>query len=342
MQKIRTIPTFIALCVLGLMSSCTFIESFKGNPIKDGFVYIPRGANFDQVMDSLSPYLQNPAFFRKLAEEDLYPSTIKSGKYKIVANESSRSLLNRLQDGAQEEVRLQIKNHPTLFHMASAVSKQIDADSISIIQSVMKWANAKDSTLTEETVKQYFIPETYFVYWNMSADQFVERMEKEYKKVWNQKRIDEARALHMTPLEVVTLASIVQLESSDNFDEQQRVAKAYMNRLDKDMRLEADPTSIYAYKLENGFDHKIQRVYYKWTQSANEYNTYRNKGLPPAPICLPYVKAIDAVLNPANHDYIFFVAEPDKPGYHLYTNDYQEHVKNAKKYREWIKARDIK
>lgn len=338
-NNLYKIVGFVLLCAI---TSCTFIDSFKSNATKDGFVFIPKGSTFDQVMDSLAPFIKDQDKFRQFAEAEDYPATIKSGKFKINASDSNRDIIGRLQSGEQSETKLQIKNYPTLFHMAGSVSKQIDVDSADVIKSVMKWATAKDSTLTEETVKQYFIPETYFVYWNMTADGFVERMETEYNKVWNADRLAKAKALNMTPLQVVTLASIVQLESSDNFDEQQRVAKAYMNRLAKDMRLEADPTSIYAYKMENGFDHKIQRVYFKWTQSANEYNTYRNKGLPPAPICLPNIRAVDAVLTPADHDFIYFCADPKKTGYHKYTNDYQEHLKNAAEYREWIKANNIK
>lgn len=332
----------LILMAILTLTSCHFVDGFKGNATKDGFVYISRGSSFDQVMDSLSPFLKDADLFRKYAEKADYPATIKSGKYKITTNDSNSEIVDRLQGGEEEETKLTIKNHPTLYHLAGAVSKQIDADSTQIVKAVMDWANEKDSTLNEETVKQYFIPETYFVYWSMTPEKFMERMSKEYEKVWNDSRKQKAAQLGFTPLEVVTLASIVQLESSDNKDEQQMVARAYMNRLDKDMRLEADPTSIYAYKLENGFDQNVQRVYKKWTFSSNAYNTYRNKGLPPAPICLPNLGAVDAVLSPATHDYIYFCADPDKPGYHSFTNNYDEHLKNAAKYRAWVKANNIK
>ena len=281
--------------------------------------------------------------FKQYAEDADYPATIKSGKYKISSSDSNRDIIDRLQGGEQEEVKLRIKNEPTIYHLAGSVSKQIDADSIEVLTAIRDFVKEKnDSTLNDETVKQYFIPETYFVYWGLTPDKFVEKMVAQHNKIWNADRLAKAKALNMTPLQVTTLASIVQLESSDNMDEQQRVARAYMNRLAKDMRLEADPTSIYAYKMENGWDKKVQRVYKKWTWSSNAYNTYRNKGLPPAPICLPNLGAIDAVLSPANHDFIFFVADPAKPGYHVYTNDYQEHLKNAEKYKNWLKENNIK
>ena len=332
----------LAILSIFSLTSCDFIQGFKGNATKDGFVFIPRGANFDQVLDSIKPYLENVEEFKKYAESADYPTTIKPGKYKIEANESSASIIDRLQGGEQEEVKLRIKNEPTLYHLVGSVSRQVNVDSTALISSIMDWAKVKDSTLNEETVKQYFIPETYFVYWSLTPEKFIERMESQYNKVWNTDRLAKAKAMNMTPLQVVTLASIVQLESSKNEEDQKAVAKAYLNRLAQDKRLEADPTSIYAYKLENGFDQNVQRVYKKWTWSSNEYNTYRNKGLPPAPICLPNVQLIDAVLNPANHDNIYFAADPDRPGQHTFTNDYQEHLKNANKYREWVNKNNIK
>ncbi|WP_333663702.1 endolytic transglycosylase MltG [Chishuiella changwenlii] len=339
----RKFNLIIVLISSFLFIGCSFIDGFKGNTTKDGYIYITRGAKFEEVLDSLKPFLKDEKLFKKYAEEADYPATIKSGKYKISKADSNRDIIDRLQDGEQEEVKLRIKNEPTIYHLAGSVSKQIDADSIEVLTAIRDFVKEKnDSTLNDETVKQYFIPETYFVYWGLTPEKFVEKMVAQHNKVWNAERLAKAKALNMTPLQVVTLASIVQLESSDNMEEQQKVARAYMNRLAKDMRLEADPTSIYAYKMENGWNQKIQRVYKKWTWSSNAYNTYRNKGLPPAPICLPNLGAIDAVLSPANHDFIFFVADPAKPGYHVYTNDYNEHMKNAEKYRNWLKENNIK
>ena len=331
-----------AILSIFTLTGCDYIKGFKGNTTKDGFVYIPRGASFEQVLDSIKPYLKDVDAFKSFAETSDYPSTIKPGKYKILADDSNYAIIDRLQGGEQEEVKLRVKNEPTLYHLVGSVSRQVDIDSTALANYIMEWAKEKDSTLNEETVKQYFIPETYFVYWSLTPEKFMERMESQYNKVWNADRLAKAKAMNMSPLEVTTLASIVQLESSDHEEDQKAVAKAYLNRLAKDMRLEADPTSIYAHKLENGFDQKVQRVYKKFTWSHNAYNTYRNKGLPPAPICLPNVQMIDAVLNPANHDYIYFAADPERPGYHNFTSDYQEHLKNANKYREWVNKNNIK
>src|SRR5690606_10403015 len=229
--------------------------------------------------------------------------------------ETNSSLLDKLRDGKQEEVQLMIKNEPTIFHLAGSVSKKIEADSAEIVQAIIDWANQQDKGLNAETLKQYFIPNTYNYWWATSGKTFVDKMMKEFDKVWTEERERKAQEMNLTQLEVFTLASIVQLEAS-KVDEQPKVAKAYLNRLAKNMRLEADPTSVYAYRLQNGFNHKIQRVYHGHLAIPSDYNTYRIKGLPPAPICLPNMTAVDAVLNPDGHDFIYFCADPDRPGYH--------------------------
>jgi len=326
--------------ILGLtLSSCTFFTGMKSNVAEDGFLYVKTNASFETVMDSLQGKLNDVESFRKYAEAKDYVSEIKAGKFKLEKGESNSSLLDKLIDGKQEEVHLMIKNEPTIFHLAGSVSKKIEADSAQIVAAILNLAKSKN--LDTETVKQYFIPNTYNYWWATSADTFVEKMMKEYDKVWTPERQRKAEEMNFTPLQVFTLASIVQLEASKT-DEQPKVAQAYLNRLAKDMRLEADPTSIYAYRLQNGFNNKIQRVYHGHLAVASDYNTYRVKGLPPAPICLPNLSAVDAVLNPDGHDFVYFCADPDKPGYHSFTNDFEEHKKNAEKYRKWLEENNIK
>lgn len=338
-DRISFLFKIIAALLFGFcLTDCSYISE---NVKEDGFVYIRTGAGFDEVMDSLSGKLKNQERFSKFAKRKDYAENIRPGKYKLVKGETNFALLDKLMDGKQEQVHLMVRNEPTIFHLAGSVSKQIEADSAQIIQSIVNWAKKQDSSLDAETVKQYFIPNTYFYFWPSTGDEFVEKMMKEYDKVWNEERKRKAKDLEMTPLQVVILASIVQLEASKT-DEQPKVAKAYLNRLAKDMRLEADPTSIYAYKLQNGFNNKIQRVRYGHLAIPSDYNTYRVKGLPPAPICLPNVSTIDAVLNPDSHDFVYFCADPDRPGYHSFTNSYAEHQQNAAKYRKWLEDVGIK
>ncbi|SMC78352.1 endolytic transglycosylase MltG [Moheibacter sediminis] len=331
----------IILGILAVMTltSCNFFTGLKSNVEEDGFLYVKTNSTMDAVMDSLQGKLKDIKSFRKYAEAKDYASEIKPGKYKLEKGESNSSLLDKLIDGKQTEVHLMVKNEPTIFHLAGSVSKKIEADSVQIVESIVKLAKSKN--LDAETVKQYFIPNTYNYWWATSADTFVEKMMKEYDKVWTEERQNKAKSMNFTSLQVFTLASIVQLEAS-KVDEQPKVAQAYLNRLAKDMRLEADPTSIYAYRLQNGFNNKIQRVYHGHLAIPSDYNTYRVKGLPPAPICMPNMTAIDAVLNPDGHDFIYFCADPDRPGYHSFTNDYEEHKRNAEKYRKWLEDNNIR
>lgn len=331
---------FTGVFALTLATSCTFFEGNKSNVSEDNHLYIRTGASYEEVLDSLDGKLTDLESFKKYAASKGYGSTIKPGKYKLSKGESNKKLVNDLIIGNQVEVKVRIKNEPTIFHLAGSVSKQIEADSTQIVQAIIDWAKKNDATLNAETVKQYFIPNTYNYYWPTSSEEFVQKMKSEYDKVWNDERKAKAKAMDFSPLQVTILASIVQLEASKP-DEQPKVAKAYLNRLAIGKKLEADPTSIYAYKLQNGFDQIIQRVKSGHLATPSDYNTYRVKGLPPAPICLPNVSAIDAVLNPDSHDFIYFCADPDRPGYHSFTNDYEEHERNAAKYRKWLEERGI-
>ncbi len=331
----------LVIFAIAVLTSCSFFEGAKSNVEEEGYLYVRSGADFKEVLDSLSPKLESLESFEKFATSKDYASKIKPGKYKLEKGESNRSLLEKLIQGRQEEVKLMIRNEPTIFHLAGSVSKKIEADSAGIVKSIVDWAKQKDPNLTAETAKIYFIPNTYNYYWPTSGDKFVEKMIGEFDKAWTEERQNKAKAMNFTPLQVFTLASIVQMEASKS-DEQPKVAQAYLNRLAKNMKLEADPTSIYAYKLQNGFNHKIQRVYYGHLSTPSDYNTYRVKGLPPAPICLPNMTAVDAVLNPDGHSYVYFCADPDRPGYHSFTNDFAEHKLNAEKYRKWLEEKGIK
>lgn len=332
---------FLAMIsTLLLTTSCHYFEGKKHNVVQDDFVYIRSNANFQEVLDSLENKLKNVESFEKYATFKEYPNHIKAGKYKLNADDTNKALVQRLIIGTQEEVRVRIQNEPTIFHLAASVSKNIEADSAQIVDGIMAWAKEKDQNLDEETVKLFFSPNTYHFFWNTSGKQFADRMGKEFDKIWTEKRQQQAEKMNFTQLEVFTLASIVQMEAS-KADEQPKVAQAYLNRLAKGMKLEADPTSIYAYRMQNGFNHQIQRVRFGHLATPSAYNTYKVHGLPPAPICLPNLTAVDAVLQPEQHPFVFFCADPDRPGYHSFTNSYAEHQKNAAKYRRWLEAKGI-
>jgi UPF0755 protein len=194
----------------------------------------------------------------------------------------------------------------------------------------------EENNLTEATILTLFIPNTYEFYWNTKAEKIAQKLAKEYRLFWNNERLSKAKAKNLTPIQVYILASIVHKETA-KIDERPTVAGVYLNRLQQDMPLQADPTVIYAIKKRSGdFDQEIKRVFYNDLRINSPYNTYTNKGLPPGPIAMPDVSAIDAVLNAVNHEYIYFCANPDKPGYHAFASTYEAHQLNAKKYANWV------
>lgn len=186
-----------------------------------------------------------------------------------------------------------------------------------------------------------FIPNSYNVYWNTSPEDFRDKMLNEYNKFWNQDRSEKAKKLGLTKLEVISLASIIQIESR-KIDERPIVAGLYINRLKENMRLQADPTVIYTIKeYYKNYDTIIRRVLYRDLKLDSEFNTYKIRGLPPGPITMPDISAIDAVLNYEKHNYLFMVANPSNRGYHLFASDLEGHNRNKKAYIRWINSKGI-
>ncbi|SZD72637.1 putative aminodeoxychorismate lyase [Candidatus Ornithobacterium hominis] len=329
------------IIILIFFQSCGYLQGNKENVAKESVLYIPQNASYKQVLDSLRHKLSDVESFDSYAKTKSYQKNIKAGRYILTPGKTNEELVNKLMLGEEDEINLLITNEPTIFHLARDVAKKITADSAEIVNAILNHPQLKEKGLDLETSKIYFIPNTYRFFWITSGEDFVNRMIKEHDVFWNKKRLEKLKNSGMTELEVYTLASIVQMESS-KIDEQPKVARAYLNRLEQGHYLQADPTSVYAWKLQNGFTQQVQRVYHKHLKTISAYNTYKNPGLPPAPITLPNPSAIDAVLSPAEHDFIFFAADPDRPGYHNFTSSYAEHLKNAKKYHNWLKANNIK
>lgn len=302
------------------------------NAIKTGKLFIPTHATYQQVLDSIRPFLKDPESFDWLAKQKKYNKRIYAGRYSIQANENNSSIINKLRTGAQDEIAIRIGNYSSIYELAGKIGPLLETDSQKIVEAIAgaDFAQGYDTA----ALTFFFFPETYNFHWNTSAPEFVARMKKQYDKYWTADRITQATAKNMTPLQVTTLASIVQLESA-KVDEQPRVAGLYLNRLKIGMKLDADPTVIFAMRKAEGFKRKIYRVYYKNLSFESPYNTYKYKGLPPSPICMPNQSALNAVLQPAEHKYIFFVADPARPGYHVYAETLKEQEENAKKYRNW-------
>lgn len=328
----------ITLVLLGLFAGLggggyLYYYYRKANIKQSGKLYIPKGAGYAQLIDSLSPFLDDKGTFLKAAKFKRLSAHYYPGRYSLEKGMSNKDILQLLRNGKQDEIAIRIGNYHSIYQLAGRVSPFLQCDSSDIVKAIQEVDFAKDYNDDERLF--FFIPDTYQFHWATSGTDFVKFMKSQYDRFWNQERLSAARERGFSPLEVTTLASIVQLESKHE-DEQPLVAGLYLNRLAIDMKLDADPTIIYALKRARGTDEKITRVLYADLKINSPYNTYLYKGLPPSPICMPNPSAVKAVLHPAKHDFLFFVADPKRPGYHLFSRNLGDHEKNAAVYRQWI------
>lgn len=299
--------------------------------------YIPTGSSFEDVLHMLAEQrmLRDTSSFRWLALQKNYPNHVYPGRYRIRDGLNNNELIGMLRSGRQEPVELVFNNVRTLGKLAATVAEQIEADSAGIRSILRDSAFLAEHQLTQETVWGVFIPNTYEIYWNTSPAQFMERMIREYRIFWNEKRLARARNIGLSPMEVMTLASIVDEETLKK-DEEARIAGLYLNRLKQGMRLQADPTVKFA-----AGDMTITRVLKKQVDIDSPYNTYRRTGLPPGPIVIPSVSAIDAVLNHERHQYLYMCAREDFSGYHNFARTLAQHNKNARSYQQALNRRKI-
>ncbi|WP_415060313.1 endolytic transglycosylase MltG [Flavobacterium sp.] len=297
-------------------------------------VYIPTDATFEEVKAIVSPHIKDMDKFETLANRRGYSTEIKAGKFELTKNMNTNSIVSALRRSVP--VRVTFNNQERLENFVGRIASQIEPDSIQLLQAFKEPTFLEENGFTEETVFTMLLPNTFEFYWNTSAVKFRDQMAKEYFRFWNDERKAKAEKLGLTPIQVSILASIVQKETA-KVEELPRVAKVYLNRMNVGMPLQADPTVIYAYKLSsNDFNQVIKRVYYKHLEVDSPYNTYRNVGLPPGPIFMPDVNAIDAVLNPEQHDFIYFCASVERFGYHEFATTLEQHNVNAKKYAAWL------
>ncbi|HEY1024028.1 MAG TPA: endolytic transglycosylase MltG [Sphingobacteriaceae bacterium] len=312
---------------------------FKPNVTEnEKYLYIATGSGFEDVMKTLSEndMLKNDLSFRSAAGKMNYMNNIKPGKYKLSRKMGNRSLINMLKAGNQEPVKLRFRSTRLMEDFAGKVSSQIETDSLSLIRLLDSSAYVNQYGFNCETVFTMFIPNSYELYWNTSADDFFKRMHTEYQKFWSTERKAKAEKVGLDPVQVSILASIVDAEALHD-DEMPVIAGLYLNRYRRGIRLQADPTVIFAAK-----DFTIRRVLNRHLAIRSPYNTYLNAGLPPGPIMLPSISAIDAVLNYKKHDYIYMCAKEDFSGYHNFAVTEQDHLVNARKFQQALNLLNIK
>lgn len=342
-KKIILIVSLLITIGLGLFSYKVYNALFQPNTDFDANteeVFIPTNTSFKELLNILNPYLKNDDTFKEVAIQKKYSNNIKAGRYILKKGMNNNQIISTLRVGNQP-VKLSFNNQERIENLSGRIAQQIEADSLSILNSFYDENFLKENNLKKENVISICIPNTYEFFWNTSADAFRNRMLKEYKKFWNEERLQKAEKQNLTPLQVSVLASIVQKETV-KVDERPTVAGVYLNRLKKNMLLQADPTVIFAIKHHTqNYDTIIKRVLYKDLEINSLYNTYMYEGLPPAPIFMPDISSIEAVLNPKNHDYLFFVADTKNMGYHLFARTLSEHNQNKNQYIEWINKQKI-
>ncbi|MEZ4970511.1 MAG: endolytic transglycosylase MltG [Flavobacteriaceae bacterium] len=305
------------------------------------YVFIPSDSDFEDVKTIMEPLLKDLETFESAADRKGYSTNIKAGKYAIKAGMGNNDIVNSLRSG-NIPVKLAFNNQENLADLAGRISLQIEADSTALLKAFGEPEFLKANGFNEKTALSMYIPNSYEFFWNTSAEGFRERMLKEYRRFWNEERIAKTKSMGLDPLQVTTLASIVHKETA-KVDERPRVAGVYLNRLAKGMLLQADPTVIYAIKRHTGnFDTIIKRVLYKDLELDSPYNTYKYAGLPPGPIAMPDISAIDAVLNPEKHDYYYFVANVEDFGYHKFAKTLAQHNRNKEQYVRWINGQKIR
>lgn len=304
------------------------------------YVYVPTGATYEDVKKIIEPYVENSNRFELVANKRNYPENIKPGRFLFAQGMNSYALVKALRSNVP--VKLAFNNQERIENLAGRVGSQIEADSVSLIASFKDSIFLKENGFTDENVMVMFLPNTYELYWNTTAEKFRDKMIKEYRNFWNKERTEKAQKQGLTIVEATILASIVHKESVKK-DERPRIAQVYLNRLRIGMPLQADPTVIFAIKKKsNDFNQVIKRVFYKDLTMSSPYNTYVNIGLPPGPIAMPDVTALEAVLNPEHNDFIYFCASVDRFGYHEFAATLPQHNKNAKKYSDWINSQGVK
>lgn len=325
------------IAILAALAFYFYVFQTKNIAKKSFDLYIPTGANYSVILDSLTrnDVLKDFRSFDLAARLMKYPNLVKPGKYHLTENLTNKELIQMLRTGRQVPVKVIFNNISFFEELSKILSQNLESDSATFLVHFNTENTSKKYGFSKETFPLMFIPDTYEFYWNTSPEKFTQKMYDNYKRFWNEERLRKAAKVGLSSEEVGILASIVESETK-KADEMPIVAGLYLNRLRRNIPLQADPTVVYATQLQRGI--RSKRVYFKDLKIDSPYNTYLYNGLPPGPILFPSKTALTAVLEAKEHPYIYMCADPSRPGYHLFTSDYQEHLKNAARYRAWLNS----
>ena len=328
---------FLVLVFAGGVAAWIFLGPATGFETKSENLYIRTGAATKKaVLDSLrkNRIITNETAFEFLANRMDYWKSIKPGKYEIKKGSSVLDVVRLLRNGRQTPVDLVITKLRTREDFARAVGKRFECDSAAMMDFLENADSLRPYDATPETALWRVLPDTYTYFWNTTPSLIYAKIAAAAKKFWTDERKQKAAQLGLTPTEAYTLASIIEEETRNN-EEKDTIASVYLNRVKTGMPLQADPTVKFALK-----DFSLKRIYEKYTQVESPYNTYRNKGLPPGPICTPTRSTIDAVLAAPATNYLYFVASSDFRQAHRFSTTYAEHLVKAREYQEALNHRD--
>ena len=319
----------IIFAIVGVLGLYLFSRKLK----KDYTLFIYPEASYEVVVNELisNKVITDKIAFEIIAKALKYPALVKPGRYVLRRGMSYFETIRKLRSGAQTPIKLTIPSKRNISELLQYISSKFAFSYDSLKKEIDKKEFYDSTEFNEYTLIALFIPNTYEFYWTTSPAKFLRRMYKYYKSFWQQNaRQEKAKQIGFSPLEIITIASIVQEETNVK-NEYSKIAGVYINRLEKGMKLQADPTVRFALK-----DFGLKRVLLKHLKLKSPYNTYKYKGLPPGPINNPYPQVIDAVLNYEKHNYLFFCASPELDGTHLFAKNYTQHKKNAEKYQNTL------
>lgn len=342
-KRKRLILGMVVFSVVLTSFSFYFYQLFFGMNIlteendRNRVVLIDNDDTFDSVRNDLyeAQIIQDALSFSFVSKTLGYQELVKPGLYELKPKMTNLEAVRMLRAGDQVPVDLTFNNIRLKEELAGKITKTIGLDSLTFLQKLNDPEVHEKYGFDEKNIISMFIPNTYQVYWTISADELFDRMYNEYQRFWNEDRKAKAAAIGLSPMEVSTLASIVQAESI-MADESSTIAGLYLNRLEENMKLQADPTVKFALG-----DFAIQRILIKDTRVDSPYNTYKYEGLPPGPINLPTIQNINAVLNYEKHDYLYMCAKEDFSGYHRFAYTLSEHNRNARLFQQALNQRLI-
>lgn len=333
----------LILFAIGSFFGYQYYQKFYGNNVeKEGYVLIPHTANFNSILDSIAPYIKNKEQFSEVAKSKNMDKYFSAGRYRIKSGTNNTDLVNMIKAGNQTENTFRIGDFFTVYQMVGKVALKTELDSLRFATDLNKIASTKGLTNAED-LKKYFFIDTYNFFWTVTPQEFFKKFEDDYNDFWNADRKAKEQSLGLTRDQVYALASLVYKETGGKPDEMKTVAGLYLNRHRKGMKLQSDPTVIYAVSKANNFQgDPIKRVFFKHLREPSPYNTYYSSGIPPGPICMVDKNSVDAVLNAQSNDFIYMCADPDRFGFHKFTASAAEHAVNAKKYQDWLNSKNIK